>query len=227
MYVVTSGDLEVTRTAPGAPMLLNVVGPGDLVGELGVAHGRPRSATVRARTAARVQRIGASALDRLLAHPRSARALLVSMSRRLDRDEGILRQRERMATVGSLAAGLLHELNNPASAVVRGAQRLKALLVDDEVAANPLRGLCGAVSVPDDPLDRADREDATRGVLGDAGVDAGWDAPGELVRLGVDPAALAAVDARYEHHARAAREIVEAHFDVSDVAARLLDAALA
>jgi hypothetical protein len=40
-------------------------------------------------------------------------------------------------------------------------------------------------------------------------------------------AALAAVDARYEHHARAAREIVEAHFDVSDVAARLLDAALA
>ena len=191
MFVVTSGDLEVTRRATGAPMLLNVVGPGDLIGELGVAHGRPRSATVRARTPARVQRIGASALDKLLAHPRSARALLVSMSRRLDRDEGMLRQRERMAALGSLAAGLLHELNNPASAVQRGASRLKALLGDDDRATTPLRPLVGAVPVPDDPLARADGEEAIGGVLAEAGVDGGWDAAPELVRLGVDPAALA------------------------------------
>jgi signal transduction histidine kinase len=138
-----------------------------------------------------VQRIGVSALDRLLAHPRSARALMVSMSRRLDRDEQILRQRERMAALGSLAAGLLHELNNPASAVVRGAQRLKALLADDDPEANPLGGLCGAVPVPDDPLARADLEEALRSALSGAAVDAGWDAAGELVRLGVDPAALA------------------------------------
>jgi signal transduction histidine kinase len=191
MFVVTSGELEVTRRAQGAPLLLNVVGPGDLIGELGVAHGRPRSATVRARTAARVQRIGASALDRLLAHPRSARALLVSMSRRLDRDEGILRQRERMAALGSLAAGLLHELNNPASAVRRGASRLKTLLSGDDAAANPLRSLAGAVPVPDDPLARADAENALADALTAAGIDGSWDAAAELVRLGVDPPALA------------------------------------
>ena len=191
MYVVTSGELEVTRGTTGVPLLLNVVGAGDLVGELGPAHGRPRTATIRARTPATVQRIGVSALDRLLAHPRSARALMVSMSRRLDRDEQILRQRERMAALGSLAAGLLHELNNPASAVVRGAQRLKALLADDDPEANPLGGLCGAVPVPDDPLARADLEEALRSALSGAAVDAGWDAAGELVRLGVDPAALA------------------------------------
>ncbi len=190
MYVVTSGELEVTRGTTGVPLLLNVVGAGDLVGELGPAHGRPRTATIRARTPATVQRIGVSALDRLLAHPRSARALMVSMSRRLDRDEQILRQRERMAALGSLAAGLLHELNNPASAVVRGAQRLKALLADVDPAVNALRGLCGAVPVPDDPLARADLEEDIRGVLSGAGVDAGWNGAGELVRLGVDPAAL-------------------------------------
>ncbi len=191
MYVVTSGELEVTRGKTGVPLLLNVMVAGDLIGELGVAHGRPRSATVRARTPASVRRIGATALDRLLAHPRSARALITSMSVRLDRDEKILRLREQLATVGSLAAGLLHELNNPAAAVQRGAARLKALLADDGRAASPLRGLCGAVPVPDDPLSRADREEALRGTLADAGVDAGWDAATELVRLGVDPAALA------------------------------------
>ena len=191
MYVVTSGELEVTKKATGVPLLLNVVGPGDLVGELGPAHGRPRTATVRARTPVGAQRIGASALDRLLAHPASARALIMSMSRRLDRDEAILRQRERMATVGTLAAGLLHELNNPASAVVRGAQRLKALLADDDAATSPLRRLSGAVPVPDDPLDRADAEEAHRVALADAGIAAGWDTAAELVRLGVDADALA------------------------------------
>ena len=38
-------------TSVASDVLLNVCGPGDLVGELGVAHGRPRSATVRARDA--------------------------------------------------------------------------------------------------------------------------------------------------------------------------------
>ena len=51
MYVVTDGELEVSRHSGGADLLLNVCGPGDLIGELGVAHGRPRSATVRARGA--------------------------------------------------------------------------------------------------------------------------------------------------------------------------------
>ena len=40
-------------------------------------------------------------------------------------------------------------------------------------------------------------------------------------------AAVAAVNARYEHHARAARELVEHFFDAKDIAARVLDVALA
>jgi len=190
MYVVADGELEISRQANGADLLLNVCGPGDLIGELGVAHGRPRSATVRARGAARVQRIGAEALDRLLAHPPSARALLTATSRRLDREEGLLRQHERMAALGALAAGLLHEVNNPAAAVQRGAARLRTLLAAEDRPPTPLQPLVGERPVPDDPLARADAGSALAGALTAAGVEGAWSAASDLVRLGVEPAAL-------------------------------------
>ena len=68
MVVVLDGEVEVSRNGSGPHVLLNVCTRGDLLGELGVLQGLPRSATVRARTAVRVHRIGADALDRLLAH---------------------------------------------------------------------------------------------------------------------------------------------------------------
>jgi signal transduction histidine kinase len=190
MYVVLDGELEVSRNVGGSDVLINVCEAGELVGELGIAHRRPRSATVRARTRSHVQRIGAEALDRLFTHPESARAVLLAATRRLDREEGLVRQHERMAALGAMSAGLLHELNNPASAVQRGAARLRALLAEDAGRDDPLRRLVGAVPVPDDPLDRADAERATGDVLAGAGVERGWEAAAQLVRLGVDPASL-------------------------------------
>ena len=190
MYVVLSGELEVSRDVGGSEVLLNVCGAGDLVGELGIAHGRPRSATVRARTPTRVQRIGTDALDRLFTHPQSARAMLLAATRRLDREEGLVRQHERMAALGALSAGLLHELNNPASAVQRGVARLRSLLSGDGGADDPIRRLVGAVPVPEDPLTRGDAERALADVLAVAGVDRGWAAAPQLVGLGVDPASL-------------------------------------
>jgi signal transduction histidine kinase len=212
MYVVTEGEVEISRHSTGADLLLNVCGPGDLIGELGVAHGRPRSATVRARGRARVQRIGAEALDALLAHPTAARALLTATTRRLDREEGLLRQHERMAALGNLAAGLLHEVNNPAAAVQRGAARLRALLADGDGRPDELQPLVGQAPVPDDPLAQADAEAVVAGALGAAGVEGGWSAAADLVRLGVDPGALtqALGELPADRRAPVVRELVRA-----------------
>ena len=211
-YVVLDGELEVSRRTEDTDVLLNTCGPGDLVGELGVAHGRPRSATVLARTDTRVQRIDAEVLDHLLAHPRAAKALLRATSGRLDREAGLLRQHQRMAALGALSAGLLHELNNPAAAVQRGASRLRALLAEETADAGPLQPLVGAVPVPNDPLDRSDAEAAVAAALRASAVEPGWDAPTALVRLGIDPASLSRTlaDLPAEQRTTAVRELTRA-----------------
>jgi len=192
MYVLLDGDVEVLRTVGGTDLVVNHCGPGDLVGELGLVHGRPRTATIRARTPVAALRIGAEALDRLVAHPRTARALLTAVTDRLDRDDALLRQHERMASLGTLAAGLLHQLNNPAAAVQRGVSRLRGLLEESEGPSRPLAGLLGGAPAPQDPLDRADAERDLAAVLERAGVGGSWQLAGPLVRAGVGADPLAA-----------------------------------
>ncbi|CAA9256340.1 MAG: hypothetical protein AVDCRST_MAG57-2390 [uncultured Blastococcus sp.] len=221
LVVVLDGELEVTRdgggaSAGGKQMLLNVCIRGDLLGELGVLQGLPRSATVRARTASRVRRIGADSLDRLLAHPRSSRALLQAVTRRMAREEALLRQRERMAALGTLAAGLLHEVNNPAAAVARSTARLRALLSGEE-RADPLRALAGPVAA--DPLARADAASAIAAVLRRMAPRLPRTAAERLAGLGVDPQALEGVLAGLPAEERAAA--VESSLRDAEVAALL------
>jgi signal transduction histidine kinase len=86
---------------------------------------------------------------------------------------------EKMSSLGKRAAGLAHELNNPASAVARSAQGLKARLSEVEAASRALgaarlsetqqaavdraREFCLAAAGTTfgrSPIERADREDA-------------------------------------------------------------------
>jgi len=87
-------------------------------------------------------------------------------------------QDEKMISLGKLAAGLAHELNNPASATVRGAKLLLEGLTEADVAARALgaaglndkmmeaikrtRDACLAKPVGTvlSPIEQADREDA-------------------------------------------------------------------
>ncbi len=55
IYVVSEGELEIIRElASGGEEVIKVAGPGDYFGEMGPVFGLPRSATVRALTAATV-----------------------------------------------------------------------------------------------------------------------------------------------------------------------------
>jgi len=108
-----------------------------------------------------------------------------------------------MLSLGKLAAGLAHELNNPASAAVRSAKTLTESLAAAETAAmrlgaarlsdaqlaaiDAVRALCGASHAPSvlSAVGRADREDEIADWLIEHGANEGCAAPLAETRITV------------------------------------------
>jgi CRP/FNR family cyclic AMP-dependent transcriptional regulator len=89
-YILASGQAEVLR----AGRRLALLGPGDIVGELSLIDGKPRSATVKAITDLEVLEIDSRDLTRLLRKaPAVTRNLLAALAQRL-------RQADALPTAG-------------------------------------------------------------------------------------------------------------------------------
>jgi signal transduction histidine kinase len=121
----------------------------------------------------------------------------------------VIGQRERLLALGSLSAGLTHELNNPAAAAVRATASLR-----ERVAGmrHKLGALAAGTFSPEtmdtliklqeraaelvakapklSPLETSDREDAITGWLDARGISGGWDLAPIYVQAGLDTAWL-------------------------------------
>jgi putative ABC transport system ATP-binding protein len=66
IYVLDSGELEVLRETPDGELLIDIIRPGDHVGEMGPLFGLNRTATVRARSASTLTGYSAKAFRNLV-----------------------------------------------------------------------------------------------------------------------------------------------------------------
>ena len=182
LYVVLDGELDVTKRADRSEIPLARVGPGSLQGEIAALEGGRRLATVRAVTPAEVLRIPVSVVRELLgAGPDVALSVIRTAVARLRAIESTLREREKLAALGTLSAGLAHELNNPAAAAMRAIDALGEAIASAESLPRPVpppRPPEG-VERPRSALDRSDRIDELEHLAGGAEaasalVDAGW-----------------------------------------------------
>ena len=125
-FVVVKGEFEIQKQSGQSLIKIDVRNPGDVVGEMALLSRGPRNATVISKTDSETLCISQEAFENLLASSSSASlAVLHWVMSRLSQNEALLHQQEKMAALGTLSAGLAHELNNPAAAAQRSASQLK------------------------------------------------------------------------------------------------------
>ncbi len=208
-FIQLSGQTTISRKSDGVDMPLGRNVSPAFYGEIQVLTEDLVPVTLTADTEVDLYRLQcADFLDVLHSCREFERDIFRTVGQRLRGLESFIRGREKMAALGTLSAGLAHELNNPAAALVRSLKDLQPAMlelqrmnlvygqrqVDDahteEWEAIRDRGF-EAIAQPDnDPLAQGDREDALADWLDDYGVEDAWKLVEPLAAGHVDPAKL-------------------------------------
>ena len=207
MFVILDGEFQ-WRGEFGGETVVIASKPGDVTGVLPFSRMKQFTVTGRAITDGRMLRFPASLFPDLIQKmPELARRLVGVMSDRIRETTRIEQQRDRLAALGKLSAGLAHELNNPASAAKRATSQLRDTLKRIKDASHELgrRELTPAQKAeieklelfftqrdepPPDALTISDMEDQIDSLLRSHGQNDLWQLAAELAQRGIKAEAL-------------------------------------
>ena len=233
MFVIIEGQFQWRGEFGGETIVLSAK-PGDVTGVLPFSRMKEFTVTGRAVTDGRVLRFPVSRFSELVQKmPELTTRLVGLMSDRIRETTRIEQQRDRLASLGKLSAGLAHELNNPASAAKRATSQLRTILRRIKDASHELgrRELTSAQKseiekleasftqqdvVPPDALTIADLEDQIDSLLRSHGQNDLWQLAAGLARRNIKPEVLESLFATLEADtARAALVRIAASVEVA------------
>jgi signal transduction histidine kinase len=193
MFVLLAGHVAVYAASPGGRRMLLDLPSGQIVGAIPYSRMRVAPASVVAEEETQTLALNCALFPDLLREcPEVTAALVHFMIDRARMFYGAQLNEDRLQSLGRLASGLAHELNNPASAATRGAHSLARQLraAEDasvELAAARLNAaqIQNVIAIRQD----CDRPTQARGAIEAA--DREDDLVDWLTRRGMDPALAA------------------------------------
>jgi len=129
-WVVLDGEVSADRIEQdGSTTRIGVAKSGETFGEVMLLAGKSPTVRVLATQPSVLLRFSESAFWELMAcHPEIRKVILSHMAQRLHAYQAEAAHREKLISLGTLAAGLMHELHNPGSAAKRSATLLRGNL---------------------------------------------------------------------------------------------------
>ncbi len=208
-YVLLQGQVRVTKKLAATKEIAISHGPGTFLGEVPILLGIPYEVTGRTLSQSHLFRLKKENFWQMIATcPSTTQEILRTMAQRVQGIATLSQQQAKLISLGTLAAGLAHELNNPAAAAGRATIQLhqifqalpslstkvyqrknmtpEQLAYIGELEHNLIREYTSKSSLHLDALTESDKEGQITSWLDTHGVTDSWKLAQTLVSVGLD-----------------------------------------
>jgi signal transduction histidine kinase len=212
LWILLEGEVRIQKRQPdGELMLIGRLVAGDTFGEYPLLMGKDNEAVVTVLQPSIAVYLREDIFWNLMfACPQVRIGVLGNMARKLQVYQSQEVHREKLISLGTMAAGLMHELNNPGAAARRAASQMRENLsrlqqISLRMCANDdamtkgqtecLRVLQEMALTPQKPtamssMDQADAEDELASWLEDHGIENSWKLAATLAAIGFNSQTL-------------------------------------